>query len=149
LNTYTYVENNPLRYVDPYGLAVCPPDSFIVDDPRSPGAVKCIPRNPDPNATPGPGDRCVTAECAANILPNPKISACAECRTDCAVQFANPIPGIGIEKGAGAAGSKFGGMAGELARDAAKKINKISGAYDLASCLDQCKKICKDNQCVK
>lgn len=100
---------------------------------------------------PGTNDRkeCATAECAGGVLPNPPQDPCFNCRAGCFGEFLNPIPGIGIEKGAGAAGNKIGSTVGELARDAAKKINKIDGAYSLGECLDGCKAICNPEQCEK
>ncbi len=139
LNTYLYVNANPLIFSDPFGLrGGCPANMA-----PGPGGT-CV-------FEPGEDNRqeCVTAECVAGILPNPPQDPCTNCRAGCFGEFLNPIPGVGIEKGAGAAGNQIGTVAGQIARDIGKKINKIGGAFDLGNCLDACKKICNKNQCGK
>ncbi len=65
-NPYVYGYNNPLRYTDPSGLKPIP------CPPGSPEGATCDDGTDNQNSPPV----CVTAECAANILPNPPSDAC-------------------------------------------------------------------------
>ena len=69
-------------------------------------------------------------------------SQCKRCRTICFTGFFNPVPGLAIGKGAQLAGQQFSGVAGLLAKDAARKVNKGIGTVQLANCLDDCKSSC-------
>ena len=146
LNTYGYVLQNPLIYIDPLGL--CGRGFSEVEG--NPGVCKA-------NGLVNP-DRCASGECGAYGGTNPlnanapprvprRKSDCSQCREQCIQEFINPIPGLIIEKGAGAAGKKINDLAGDFAKDIAKKGNKVKGAYDLSECLDSCKKTCNDNFC--
>ena len=68
LNTYAYVENNPLRWVDPLGLHH--------------DGMGCV--DPAGNRVPCPRDVCGrNAECAAGILPNPIRQPLTKCEKEC------------------------------------------------------------------
>lgn len=132
MNTFGYVGGNPLKSIDPLGLHH--DGNGCVDGAGN--KVAC------------PKNVCVTAECAAGVMPNPPQTPCSDCRAACIGNFLNPVPGMTIEKGAGAAGKKFGDLAGDLVKDAAKKFNKAAGAYELTQCMNKCKKICnKEPSC--
>ena len=53
------------------------------------------------------------------------------CRIKCGIDFVNPIPN-------GIIGNLVQSNYGELAGDVTRKITKVTGAYDLASCLRKC-----------
>jgi RHS repeat-associated protein len=68
LNTYAYVYNNPLRYIDPSGTdTLCPGGTSIVDPTTK--IVTCVGQNrPEP-------PQCVSGECA-NVFPPATNSQC-------------------------------------------------------------------------
>ena len=95
LNTYAYVENNPIRYTDRFGLHH--DGKGCVDGAGN--RVSC------------PRDICATAECAAGILPNPPpASPEAQCNFECNVKPQIVCTGIGI--GTGALTTPLGGAIG-------------------------------------
>ena len=127
INTYTYAENSPVRYIDPFGL-----DSFE-------GMIHGLTgmrTDQLPIGTPGQLD----------LLDRQNLedldSQCKRCRAGCFTGFFNPIPGFAIEKSAQLAGRQFSDVAGLIAKDAARKINKGIAAVQLADCLDDCKGSC-------
>lgn len=134
LNTYAYVDSNPLYWIDPFGLDNM--NGFIGG--WTGGTTDELPYPP-------PQD--VAWQLSYQQFQSSK--ECASCRTRCVGEFVNPVPGIGIEYGAGEVGDKLGPVAKELAKDTAKKFNKFYGAYDLSSCLDGCSEICKYENCME
>jgi len=133
LNTFIYVKNRPTLLDDPLGLN---PGSGIIGGFTG-GTTDALPPIPPEDVT-----------WQMLEMENEKSSECSICRTRCIVNFANPVPGIGIEYGAGKAVEKIGSAAKEIAKDFAKKYNKINGAWDLSSCLDGCANKCKYEECV-
>lgn len=117
---YAYVGNDPARMVDPLGLVECGwwNQNCSFGDPA------------------GAAPRCATAECAAGLgYKKPS------CQAVCVAAFVNPLPDVLIEDGLEfLARSKFGDTTALVVKDAAKKANKIRGAYDLAMCISQCRK---------
>lgn len=75
--TFNYAQGSPLKFIDSFGLRPCP--AGMVD----PG-VPCWIDDGDgkPSGYPNEG-RCVTAECAAGILPNPTYSPSTLCQLEC------------------------------------------------------------------
>jgi RHS repeat-associated protein len=64
INLYGYVGGNPVMYVDPLGLTSCPP-GMRQKSCNSDGSITC---EDDPSSD-RDEKRCVTAECAAGLLP--------------------------------------------------------------------------------
>jgi RHS repeat-associated protein len=80
LNTYVYVGSNATRWTDPLGWVICAPDEIAVADPNNPGVgFFCKPKNPNRSS----GNRCVTAECSAGVLPNPSQKPITPCELKC------------------------------------------------------------------
>jgi hypothetical protein len=75
INPYVAVANNPLKWTDPTGMVICAPDEYAIPNPPSPDCrgcttgYTCVPRNPNGP----PGNRCVTASCAASLPHSPTI----------------------------------------------------------------------------
>jgi RHS repeat-associated protein len=65
LNTFVYVGGNPVSKVDSFGLFECG-GGMRRESTNQPGVWRCIPDSSVPD-TP----RCITAECAAGLLPAP------------------------------------------------------------------------------
>jgi hypothetical protein len=63
----------------------------------------------------------------------------AQCIGGCVLDFVNPLPDTILEEGAGKAGKEIGGtVAGEFAKHAVSKYNKVKGALDVGVCLAGC-----------
>lgn len=75
------------------------------------------------------GPMCVTAECAAGLLPTDKNS----CETECLIKFA-----ILIDAAAAAASSSATGATREIVRAGVKRIVFIYNIADFANCIDEC-----------
>ncbi len=101
LNTYAYVQNNPLMLIDPDGLKPCPPG-------MAPPGVPCHLDDGDGTGSGHPNEgRCATAECAAGIPPNPNYSDEAACKIKCNTLvglICGPVAGATTETGPGAVG---------------------------------------------
>ena len=123
-NTYTYANNNPGRYIDPFGL-----DGFQ-------GMVQGLTgMSPSQLPTGVPGQ--------LSLLKRQNLdNLSAQTKRCVTTDFANPIPGLALEKGAQIAGRQFSQSAGQLAKDTVRKINKGVGATQLAVCLDGCENSC-------
>ena len=104
INTYVYVKNRPLYFIDPLGLrGGCPANMT----PGAGGMCEFLPPGSNDN------QECVTAECAAGTLPaipdNRSFSqqACGQCKFTCNIglTIASPLPtsvGNAIKFGGGA-----------------------------------------------
>ena len=99
LNTYLYANANPVKFIDPQGLRGGCPANMMPGPGNS-----CV-------FEPGAEDRkeCVTAECAAGILPNPNLPPATECEIECNVKWGPAC------LAAGAGGKAAGGVAGGVA----------------------------------
>ena len=128
INTFSYVSNSPLIYVDQRGLdAQCGPGKVAISDPNNPGGQVfiCRPSPTEPSSTP----ICITPECAGGVQPTPApASDNAQCQFHCNVKYQPVCTATGV--GAGAATTPLGG--------AAATGSCIMIKYFV------CKKICKD-----
>jgi len=102
LNTYGYALQNPLGFIDPLGLdAGCGfgrrPAPAPGNESSFPQVYICVGNSPI-EASKGPGE-CVTAECAAGILPNPRYSQETLCNLECNIKPQIVCTGIGIAAG--------------------------------------------------
>jgi RHS repeat-associated protein len=110
-NRYAYVNNNPLSYIDPFGLTDCPQnktcpcpyDACVIGQPPDPippvnppgyppPCDNCGPSNPPPTGPPGPGNP------AKNCTPGTK--GCFNvptARQQCLNQFYNSALGSGVQ----------------------------------------------------
>jgi RHS repeat-associated protein len=83
LSLYALRKNNPLSFTDPLGLFGCPPGRRAIPAPGNekefPKIALCV---EDPGSNPN-AKICVSAECAAGVLPNQPQDPCErECLTD-------------------------------------------------------------------
>ena len=142
MNSFGYVDGNPLFYTDTRGLHH---DGAGCVDPRG-------------NRVPCPRDICNTSgECVVGKPPVlPEVSQCKRCQNDCVVRFASPVPDIGSASGsiAGTVAEESGRLIDETAAKAGKHVVQRFtvglGVYDLLSCLQDCKKrACEKDSCEK
>jgi hypothetical protein len=113
LNTYAYVEGNPIKYIDPLGLdAMCGQGGTWVDGPGH-GQGHCVPNN-KPNEFPG----CVSGDCA--VFPDNHNSQNQECMVNCFIKYQTVCTAMGV-----AAGSRGGGVPGGVAANIACNVVKM------------------------
>jgi RHS repeat-associated protein len=102
LNTYSYVFNNPLRWVDPAGLGTTiNPDGSTTYDPMTPDTIHDWVRQQNK------GERCAAAQCGAGLPPNlhfspdadPRVVSCVANLSSLCKPVAVQMPGPWYAKG--------------------------------------------------